>query len=135
MGPGRLRWSGNPSDLVEKIDDPSSLPFLDVDHVFEKVREGSGLYLQRGARTERFLAYDAELKLGSVIRLQGGPDKYTIVNTSGETLHDVMIARLTPEGRRIAWLDDQWLALDRRVDVLLAERASMVATAEAARAR
>jgi 1-acyl-sn-glycerol-3-phosphate acyltransferase len=31
---------------------------------------------------------------------------------------------------RIAWLDDQWLALDRRVDALLAERAAMTAAVE-----
>jgi len=31
---------------------------------------------------------------------------------------------------RIAWLDDQWLALDRRVDTLLAERAAMTAAVE-----
>lgn len=31
---------------------------------------------------------------------------------------------------RIAWLDDQWLELDRRVDALLAERAAMTAAVE-----
>ena len=36
---------------------------------------------------------------------------------------------------RIAWLDDQWLALDGRVDALLAERAAMVEAAEQARRR
>lgn len=31
---------------------------------------------------------------------------------------------------RIAWLDDQWIALDERVDALLAERADMTAAVE-----
>jgi 1-acyl-sn-glycerol-3-phosphate acyltransferase len=33
----------------------------------------------------------------------------------------------TDDDARVVWLDDQWLALDQRVDALLAERAAMVA--------
>ena len=35
----------------------------------------------------------------------------------------------TDDEARVAWLDDQWLALDRRVDALLAERAALVEAA------
>ncbi len=40
------------------------------------------------------------------IRLRGGPEKFTVLNASGGTLRDVMIARLTPEGLRVVWLDE-----------------------------
>jgi hypothetical protein len=104
--PNRLRWSGMPAmNLVEKIEDESELAFVDSDHWFSKAREGDALFIRRGARSERFLAYDVELNLPAPVKLEGGPDKYTAINTSGTTLHDVMISRATPEGHRVAWID------------------------------
>ncbi len=104
--PNRLRWSGGPGvELVDKLEDESELVFVDDEHWFRKAREGQTLYVRRGARAERFLTYDAELNLAAPIKLQGGPDKYTVINLSGATLYDVLISRSTPEGRRVAWID------------------------------
>ncbi len=104
--PNRLRWSGTPAlDLVEKIEDESELAFVDADHWIRKARQGQALFVRRGARAERFLAYDVELNLPAPVRLEGGPDKFTAINTSGTTLYDVLISRSTPEGRRVAWID------------------------------
>jgi hypothetical protein len=104
--PNRLRWSGAPAvNLTDKLADPSELSSVDAEHWMHKAREGDALYVSRGARTERFLAYDVELNLAAPIRLAGGPDKYTVINISGTTLYDVLISRPTPEGRRVAWLD------------------------------
>jgi hypothetical protein len=104
--PNRLRWSGSPQfDLVEKPSDDGELAFVDDDGWIHKARQASGLYVKRGARAERFLAYDVELNLSAPIRLEGGPDKFTVINTSSATLHDVLISRGTPQGRRVAWID------------------------------
>ncbi|MBI3839434.1 MAG: hypothetical protein HY288_16060 [Planctomycetia bacterium] len=108
--PNRLRWTGAPRlDLVNKVEDESDFAFVDEDHWFRKAREGQALFVRRGARAERFLAYDAELGLQVPLQVLGGPDKYTLVYTAGYTsgapLHDVLIARSTPQGRRVAWID------------------------------
>jgi hypothetical protein len=105
--PNRLRWAGGPGvALVEKLEDESNLMLVDQDHWFNKARGGDALFVRRGSRAERFLAYDAELNLPAPIRLQGGPDKFTIANVSDGVLHDVLIARKTPQGLRVAWLDE-----------------------------
>jgi hypothetical protein len=105
--PNRLRWFGGPQvDLVAKLDDESELCLVDDEHWFKKARAAENLYVHRGARAERFLAYDAETNLPSPIKLEGGPDKYTVANASGVRLYDVLIARSTPEGLRVAWLDE-----------------------------
>jgi hypothetical protein len=108
--PNRLRWTGTPSlDLVEKVEDESDFAFVDEDHWFRKARRGEALFVRRGARAERFLAYDAELGLQLPLEVLGGPDKYTLVYTAGYTsgapLHDVLITRSTPQGCRVAWID------------------------------
>ncbi len=108
--PNRLRWTGTPSlDLVDKVEDESDFALVDEDHWFRKAREGEALFVRRGARAERFLAYDAELGLQVPLQVLGGPDKYTLVYTAGYTsgapLHDVLIARSTPQGLRVAWID------------------------------
>jgi hypothetical protein len=95
--------------LVDKIEDESDFAFVDEDHWFRKAREGEALFVRRGARAERFLAYDAELGLQVPLEVLGGPDKYTLVFSAGYTgdapLHDVLIARSTPQGCRVAWID------------------------------
>lgn len=104
--PNRLRWSGSPTfDLVEKSNDESEFAFVDEDGWIHKARQASSLYVKRGARAERFLAYDVELNMSAPIRLEGGPDKFTVINTSSATLHDVLISRGTPQGQRVAWID------------------------------
>jgi hypothetical protein len=104
--PNRLRWAGMPAlDLVEKIEDQGELGYVDSDHWIQRARAIEALFVRCGARSERFLAYDVELTMPAPIRLEGGPDKYTVINASGATLHDVLISSATPQGRRIAWLD------------------------------
>ena len=104
--PNRLRWSGSPQfDLVEKSIDEAEFAFVDEDGWIHKARQAGGLYVKRGARAERFLAYDVELNLSAPIRLEGGPDKFKVINTSNTTLYDVLISRGTPQGRRVAWID------------------------------
>lgn len=103
--PNRLRWAGAPAlDLVER-EDESALVFVDAEHWFSKARQGDALYLRRGARAERFLAYDAELNIAPPVRLEGGPDTFKVINTSNTKLYDVMVSRGTPQGRRVAWID------------------------------
>ena len=103
--PNRIRWSGSPTvDLVDNVDG-SELAFVDADHWIRKAREIAALYVRRGARAERFLAYDAELTIPAPVKLVGGPDKYTVENVSDATVYDVMISRPTPNGRRVAWID------------------------------
>lgn len=105
--PNRLRWFGTPPfNLVEKIDDEAELVFVDSDNWMEKARQGEALFVKRGARAERFLAYDLELNLTAPVRLEGGPDSFRVINISGATLYDVLVARDTPEGRRVAWIDE-----------------------------
>ncbi len=104
--PNRLRWAGPPSvDLVEKVDDEAELAFVDDDHWVRRARGAQSLFIRRGARSERFLAYDVELNMAPPIRLEGGPDTFTVINTSPATVYDVLISRSSPEGRRVAWLD------------------------------
>jgi hypothetical protein len=104
--PNHLRWVGTPAlNLVDKIDDQSELVFVEQDDWIAKARGGDALYVKRGARAERFLAYDVELTFAAPIVLDGGPDKYKVVNTSDRPLYDVLIARATPEGCRVAWID------------------------------
>jgi hypothetical protein len=104
--PNRLRWSGpSPVDLVATVEDAAALMLVDEEHWFTKARQGDALYIRRGARAERFIAYDAELKVPAPIKLDGGPEKFTVANTSNGPVYDVLIARKTPQGLRLAWLD------------------------------
>ncbi|REK08608.1 MAG: hypothetical protein DWQ37_19920 [Planctomycetota bacterium] len=103
--PNRLRWAGSPGyNLVEEVD-RTEMMFVDDEHWFAEARQGDALFVRRGTRSERFLAYDAELNLAAPVRLVGGPDEFTVVNQLDQPLYDVLISRHTPEGRRIAWLD------------------------------
>jgi hypothetical protein len=123
--PNRLRWAGAPgTSLVAAIDDPSSLLLVDEEHWFQKARTGDALFVRRGARAERFLAYDAELNMPAPIRLRGGPDKFTVANASGGTLHDVMIARLTPQGLRVVWIDELAGSAGAKTDAAKSNKAS-----------
>ncbi len=103
----RLLWSRRSGvSLVEQPDNESALMWIEQDHWIQKARKSDALFVRCGVRAERFLAYDAERKLSSPLRLQGGPDKFTVVNDSDATLYDVVLVRRTPAGLRVAWLDD-----------------------------
>ncbi len=104
--PNRVRWSGMPPfELARSLGDPGELLFVEADHWIRKAREGEALYLRHGARSERFVAYDLELQMPPPLRLEGGPEEYTIVNTSTTPIYDVLICQMTPAGRRVAWID------------------------------
>jgi hypothetical protein len=103
----RLLWPRKAGfALVEQPENESTLTWVDQDHWFQKARKSDALFIRSAARAERFLAYDAERKLTSPVRLQGGPDKFTIINDSDSTLYDVILVRSTPAGVRVAWLDE-----------------------------
>lgn len=105
--PNRLRWSdaASPFDLVSNVRDPAELQQVEPDHWITTAREGQSLFVRHGARSERFLAYDAELLMGPPVKLEGGPDEYSIVNPTSMPVYDVVIVRPTPEGVRVAWID------------------------------
>jgi len=104
--PNRVRWSGMPAWQLVKQASPSELSFVDGGHWFQRAREGDALFIKHGARSERFLAYDLEQSLGATIRLEGGPDTYKVINASDRPLYDVLLAKRTPQGLRLAWLDE-----------------------------
>jgi hypothetical protein len=103
-----VRWAGNPSvALVEKLDDEATLLLVEQGHWFGAPRAwADALYIRQGARSERFLAYDAELNLPAPIQLSGGPDKFTVTNLSDAKLQDLLLVRTTPQGVRLAWIDE-----------------------------
>lgn len=101
----QLRWldykaSKEPAGKVQLARVPDS-------HWFHQARQLDTLYLtpKKGGRSERFLAYDVELKSELAVRVEGGPDGYRIVNGSRQALQDVALVVSTPQGRRIGWLD------------------------------
>lgn len=99
----RLRW--NHVDLLDKQPDDARYAIVIEDHWFNRARQLNTLYLKVGTRDERFIAYDPVVKWSVPLALSGGPDTFTLVNTSTTPLLDVAICVPTPEGRRIAWLD------------------------------
>lgn len=121
----RLLWSrGAGTLLVEKTDGESTLMWVDAEHWIRKAREGKALFVRGGARAERFLAYDAERKQVSPLRLHGGPDKFTISNVSDSTLFDIFLVQRTPAGVRIAWLDELRKGEPATAPAIAAEKAT-----------
>jgi len=55
---------------------------------------------------DRFFGIRRGIEPGQRDSLQGGPDKYPVVNTSDETLHDVLISRSTPRGTANRLIDE-----------------------------
>lgn len=100
----RLRWIE--TALIEQVEDAAQLAFVSEDHWFQQARQGDALYVRSDARTERFIAYDAELQYTVPIKLAGGPDVYQVQNIGPAPLKDVFICLPTPEGRRVGWLDE-----------------------------
>jgi hypothetical protein len=99
----RLAWN----DLKISADaGEGGYGFVADDHWFTRARKLDALQVQRGARTERFLAYDPELNLSLAVRLEGGPDKYRVFNAGKYALKDVVVIAPAEGGRRIGWLDE-----------------------------
>jgi hypothetical protein len=102
---GRLQWFK--SDLSKAP--PAQIPpsYLPENHWFQKLRDAEqGLYLKYESHFERFIAYDSELTLAIPVKIRGGPDEYTLQNLTGHRLLDVAVIVPTPDGFRVAWLDE-----------------------------
>jgi hypothetical protein len=99
----RLRWADY--RLSAKSDEKASFSTMPAEHWFTRAREGEALFVEKGARSERFLAYDCELRLPAPLKLEAGPDVYQLRSTSSYTLQDVVVVAPTPTGKRIGWLD------------------------------
>jgi hypothetical protein len=99
----RLAW--NETKLVAAPAD-AAFGFVPDDHWFLQARKLSSLAVQRSSRAERFIAYDPELNVNLPVRLEGGPDRYQVINGSKYPLKDVLIVANGTGGRRIGWLDD-----------------------------
>lgn len=99
---GRLRWL----DLIASPEhDPDGrIAPVDSRHWFNEARQLDSLFLRLGARSERFIIYDAELKLSQPLQISGGPDRYQLTNLGKTPLYDVLV--IAPEGdkRRIGRL-------------------------------
>ena len=101
----RLQWFK--SDLSKTP--PTQIPpsYLPENHWFQKLRDADGaLYLKYESHFERFIAYDSELSLAMPVKIRGGPDEYTLQNLTGHRLLDVAVVVPTPDGFRVAWLDE-----------------------------
>jgi len=95
---GRLRWLD--VNLSAEPDKDGRLATVDAKHWFNAARKLDALYLQLGARTERFIIYDAEFKLDQPLQITGGPDRYQVANLTKSALYDVLIVAPEAEGRR-----------------------------------
>ena len=110
---GRLQWFK--SDLSKSP--PPQIPpsYLPETHWLAKLRDADpALFLKYESHFERFIAYDTELSLPIPLRIRGGPDEYTLQNLTGQKLLDVAVIVPTPEGYRVAWLDELPTAATRR---------------------
>jgi hypothetical protein len=99
----RLRWPQ--LALSPMQDDKASPAFVPDDHWFQQARKLDSLYVTSGARSERFLTYDVELKFPIPFKIEGGPDRFQITNLGKTPLHDLVLVSPSSEGRRVAWLD------------------------------
>lgn len=100
----RLRWVD--IDLTQKAAAQGRLAYVAAEHWFNQARKLKNvLAVNSGSRTEQFLTYDQELKYSIPVRIEGGPDRYQVINTSPYPVYDVLISVPTPQGRRIGWLE------------------------------
>jgi hypothetical protein len=99
----RLAWN----DL--KLTVPSSdapYGFVPDGHWFGQARQLDTLQVQRGSRVERFIAYDPELNFPLALRVDGGPDRYQIINAGQHLLKDVLVVAPAAGGPRVGWIDE-----------------------------
>jgi hypothetical protein len=80
--------------------------FVPEGHWFERARKIDSLPLERGARIEKFIAYDPELNAQFSLRLEGEANKYRIFNGSKYALKDVLFLIPDKDGTRLCWLDE-----------------------------
>lgn len=101
---GRVRWL----DVIASHEAAQEARFAAVDarHWFNAARRLDSLYLRSGARNERFILYDAELKLSQPLQIAGGPERYQISSLSKTPLYDVLVIAPDGEKCRVGWLDE-----------------------------
>ena len=101
----RLRWLD--IALSKDLKDETRQAYVPETHWFRQARKLDTLYfnVKKGHRTERFLAYDAELNVPLPLRIDGEGDQYKVVNNGKHPLEDVLLIVPTPEGRRVGWVD------------------------------
>jgi len=99
----RLAW--NDLKLTAPATD-APYGFVPEGHWFNEARKLDGLQVQRGSLVERFIAYDTELNFPLTLRVDGGPDRYQVINASKYSLKDVLLVAPAAGGRRIGWIDD-----------------------------
>ncbi|HEX5444958.1 MAG TPA: hypothetical protein VFW87_14065 [Pirellulales bacterium] len=100
---GRLRWL----DLatVPEAAKDAFMAAVDDKHWFVAGRQLDGLFAQGKSRTERFLAYDCELKYEVPLQLTGGPDRYQLANRGKTPLLNVLILAPAENGLRIGRIE------------------------------
>ncbi|HXT58585.1 MAG TPA: hypothetical protein VN699_08115 [Pirellulales bacterium] len=99
---GRLRWID--VNTSAEADKEGRVATVDAKHWFTAARQLDALYVQLGARMERFIIYDAEFKLDQPLQISGGADHYQVTNYSKTPLADVLIVAPEAGGRRIGRL-------------------------------
>jgi len=100
---GRLRWI----ELVTTTEPVETAKEANVDakHWFNQARKLDGLNISHGARSERFLTYDCELKYTAAVKLAGGSDVYQVTNLTTVPLADIYIVVPDGDKRRIGRLE------------------------------
>jgi hypothetical protein len=98
----RLRWLDN---SLLAAGDEQAMSLKVPEHWFARARASDALTIRKGARSEKFLAYDFDSPFTLPFKLEGGPDKYELHSTSNNPISDVVVMAPTPQGRRIGWLD------------------------------
>ena len=100
---GRLRWL----DLatVSEADKDALLATVDEKHWFNQARQLDALFVKEKSRTERFLAYDFELKYELPVQVAGGPETYLITNAGKHSLLDVFVLAPKDGGMQIGHLE------------------------------
>ncbi len=100
-----LRWFK--TDLLASAPAGITPGFLPEDHWLTKLRKtDSALHFKHETRTERFLAYDAEVNVPIPVKIRGGPEEYTLQNLTNHKLLDVAVIVPVEGGAfRVGWLD------------------------------
>jgi hypothetical protein len=80
--------------------------FVPEGHWFERARKVDSLALERGARIEKFIAYDPELNAQFSLRLENESNKYKVFNGRKYAIKDVLFLLPEKDGTRLVWLDD-----------------------------
>jgi hypothetical protein len=95
----RLRWLG--VKFAAKPSDEGLLAFVGPEDWLERARKLDALYCEVGTRLERALLYDVDFPATVPIKLEGGPDRYKLVNLWGDQLLDVFLAAPAKGGVRL----------------------------------